>query len=99
MAVVNPQIYGWPLQQFSSNELERLLHIFEATVNARLVSLAEHLRADLLETNPPTLQLGTLRQLAKWCHTDYQYAEGGDIARKISLLLFGRVIDRNVLGV
>jgi hypothetical protein len=99
VAIVDPQIYGWPLQRFSTTDLERLLRIFQLTVNSRVVSLAKHLRTDLLESNPPALQLGTLRELSKWCHTDYQDTKGGDTALRITLLLFGKVIDRRVFGI
>jgi hypothetical protein len=98
VAIVNPQIYGCPLEHFSRTELERLLRIFQLTVNSRVVSLAKHLRADLLESNPPALQLSTLRALSKWCHTDYQDTGAGDIALKITLLLFGKVINRDVFA-
>jgi len=89
------------LQSFDVRELSRLIRNLEATLvdKPRLLVFPERLKSELIDTNPPVLKPSTLKELARWCKTDGQYAEGGDIARKISLLLFGRVIDRDVLGV
>lgn len=99
MPTIESHDYDMPLLQFSVTELERLLRVFEATVQPRLASLATNLRAEVIKTNPPALKKKTRQQLSKWCKTDYQYGEGGDVARKISELIFGRVIDRDALGV
>jgi hypothetical protein len=44
------------------------------------------------------LTVKTLKQLARWCKTDGIYSEGMAVAREISRLLFGVVIDRHRLG-
>src|SRR5215475_12552974 len=36
----------------------------------------------------------TYHQFSKWCHTACSYSEGMAIARAISLVVFGRVIER-----
>jgi hypothetical protein len=45
-----------------------------------------------------TLQPKTVLRLARWCKTDGIYADGMEVAKEISLLLFGTVIDRDKLG-
>jgi len=91
----------YTLQPFDVRELSRLITNLEATLvdKPRLLVFPDRLRAQLVAAKPPALNSSTLKELAKWCKTDGQYAEGGEIARKISLLLFGRVIDRDALGV
>jgi hypothetical protein len=89
------------LQPFDPHELSRLIGNLEATLvdKPRLLIFPGRLRVQLIDTKPPVLTTSTLKELAKWCKTDGQYAEGGDIARKISLLLFGRLVDRDALRV
>jgi hypothetical protein len=41
----------------------------------------------------------TYRQLARWCKTSGIYADGMEVARRISDLLFGTVLDRDAIGV
>jgi hypothetical protein len=63
------------------------------------VSLANHLDKELLRREPPRIERKTLNQLARWCKTDGGvYSDGMDVARRISQLLFGCIIDREVLG-
>ena len=64
--------------------------------------MARNLRRDFVEGIPSPHQKHTVRtiqQLAKWCKTDGIYYEGMQVARKISRLLFGEVLDRGVRGV
>jgi hypothetical protein len=61
--------------------------------------LARVLEEDFLAGDTPRVRTSTITRLAKWCKTDGIYADGMNIARKISLLLFGQILDRDVLGV
>ncbi len=86
---------------FDRAELKRLLQMF-VDVRKREIdkSLAVKLERELLERNPPGMERGTFVQLAKWCNTENPlYWDGMDVARKISQLLFGKVLDRKSLGV
>ena len=85
---------------FDARELTRLLQIFRSAVKRKSdVSLARHLELELLERGNPMISRATVEQLARWCKTDGIYSDGMDIARQISQLLFGCILDRGVLGV
>ncbi len=86
---------------FDKGRLKSLLENFKAVVKRpQDKSLAIKLEEELLETVPPTMAYQTLGQLAKWCHTHgHIYWDGMEVARKISILLFGQVVDRKKLGV
>jgi hypothetical protein len=81
--------------------LESLIVDFEAAAKREIDrSLSQELRQELLESEPPSLKYPTLLQLAKWCNTKNPvYWDGMDVARKMSQLLFGCVVDRHSLNV
>jgi hypothetical protein len=87
--------------EFDKNQLDELLRTFNAAVRRQIDrSIADKLRRELLDSNPPSISEGTIAQLAKWCKTDNPlYWDGMEVAQKISRLLFGIVLDRSQLGV
>ncbi len=92
---------SYKLLPFDRNLLRSLLADFRAVVTRyKDKSLADHLEKELIHSDFPWITNRTLRQLAKWCNTDgHPYQSGMDVARKISNLLFGTIVDRAVLGV
>ena len=86
---------------FDRTELDRLLRTFSGVVRRQIDrSIADKLRRELLDSKPPAISRDTMGQLAKWCKTDNPlYGDGMDVARRISMLLFGTVLDRTQLGV
>ncbi len=74
---------------------------FEAAAKREIDrSLSQKLRQELLGSEPPSLKYPTLLQLARWCNTKNPvYWDGMEVARKISQLLFGCVVDRYNLNV
>ena len=86
-------------QDFDRGELARLLTTFRSVKKRdKDESLANNLDKELLRREPPRIERKTLKQLAKWCKTSGIYSDGEDVARRISQLLFGCIIDRKVLG-
>jgi len=87
-------------QDFDRGELARLLTTFRSVVRRQIdASLANQLDKELLRRESPRIERKTLNQLARWCKTDGGvYSDGMDVARRISELLFGCIIDREVLG-
>lgn len=87
-------------QDFDRGELARLLTAFRSAARRRIdTSLANHLDRELLTRDPPRIERNTFHQLARWCKTDGGvYSDGMDVARKISQLLFGCIVDREALG-
>lgn len=85
---------------FDREELRNNIDAFESSVKRqRDLSLARRLRVELLDSEMPNVSQTLMRQLSKWCKTDGIYSEGMDVARRISRLLFGTIIDRSQLGV
>lgn len=88
---------------FNRGELLSLIGTFESVVKRQQDrSLARRLRRNFIDSNPSPHNKETVRtieQLAKWCKTDGIYSEGMQVARQISRLLFGEVLDREALGV
>ena len=88
------------LPSIDKKRLESLIAEFESAAKRRIdVSLAVNLRKEVLENDVPSLSRATLLQLARWCNTNNPlYWDGMEIAKKISQLLFGRILDREALG-
>ena len=86
---------------FDKPRLEKLIAEFESSVKRGIDrSLALKLRNELFESEPPYVSRPTVLQLAKWCKTNNPLYWGGmDVARRISQLLFGCVVDRDSLNV
>jgi hypothetical protein len=86
---------------FDKPRLQKLIAEFESSAKRGIDrSLALKLRNELLESEPPYVSQPTVLQLAKWCQTNSPlYSDGMDVARRISQLLFGCVVDRHSLNV
>lgn len=97
----DPLRFGYPLNpEFDRQRLQNLVsHFCSAVSREQDKSLATRLRNELLERQSPSIERATFQRLAKWCKTDGIYQDGMEVARQISLLLFGQVIDRNRIGV
>jgi hypothetical protein len=85
---------------FDKPQLEKLIAEFESSAKRGIDrSLSVKLRNELLEREPPYISPPTVLQLAKWCKTNSPlYWDGMDVARRISQLLFGCVVDRGKLN-
>lgn len=85
---------------FDKPRLENLIAEFESSAKRAIDrSLSMKLRNELLGNELPYISRSTLHQLAKWCKTNSPlYWDGMDVARKISELLFGCVVDRDKLN-
>jgi len=98
----NPNTFGVQLNpQFDRDQLRTLLSRFHSAVcRNKDKSLAVRLEKELLSGQPPSIERETFHRLAKGCSTDGNpYQHGMEIARRISLLLFGQILDRRMLGV
>lgn len=86
---------------FNRQNLIELIKAFEGAVKRRSdVSLSTKLKRELVDSEAPIISKDTMQQLSKWCNTTNPlYFDGMEVARKISQLLFGRVLDRERLGV
>jgi hypothetical protein len=88
------------VRDFDKQELVDLLREFKRSVKRRQdESLAARLESELLEARPPRLTQITYCRLAKWCSTSGIYADGMEVAKRISYLVFGAVLDRGQIGI
>ncbi len=84
---------------FDPSALAELLREFRGRIKRQIdSSLADSLERELLGTPVPQITAKTMNQLARWCKTNGSpYQDGMAIAKSISLLLFGEVLDRSDL--
>jgi hypothetical protein len=88
------------IQSFDRNALICLIGQFRSAIKrTRDKRLAEVLEEDLLSGDSTPLRRSTIIQLAKWCKTGGIYADGMIVAKAISLVLFGTVLDRDLFDV
>ena len=85
-------------QDFDRNKLRKLLSKLVET-HERAESVTNKIENELLKLNKDSLNRSTLIQFSKWCNTNPPYSGelktgGQQVAQKISMLLFGKVIDR-----
>ena len=85
-------------QDFDRNKLRRFLNELVET-NKKAKSIATKLENEILNFKNDYLKDSTLRQFSKWCNTKPPYSGthktgGQQIAQKISMLLFDKIIDR-----
>jgi hypothetical protein len=85
-------------EDFDREQLWVLLGRFRGAIKRqRDHRLADDLRNDLLSNPTPRLRTSTIRRLASWCKTSGIYADGMEVAKDVSVLLFGQVLDRTRL--
>jgi hypothetical protein len=97
----DPAAHGYQLKSdLDREELRKLVDQFAFVAKRKIdKSLAVHLTEELLEREPPRIERSTFLQLARWCKSEIPlYWDGMDVARKISIHLFGKVLDRSELG-
>jgi hypothetical protein len=96
----DPSSVGYPLvSSFDRWRIDKLLNQFAGEVRRDIDrKLALELREEVLNSVPPRLSEATFKRLARWCKTDGIYGDAGDVARRISQELFGRVSTERSLG-
>ncbi len=87
------------LDSIDKTKLAKLLTLFKDSVKRDIDrGLADEIQRQILDSSNPRLTISTMRKLARWCKTNGSpYQEAMPIAQQISDLLFGRILDRNLL--
>ncbi|MCJ7570746.1 MAG: hypothetical protein MUO82_02555 [Candidatus Thermoplasmatota archaeon] len=83
---------------FDMDKLRRLLRELAET-NKKANSITKKLENEILKLKRDYLMKSTLIQFSKWCNTSPPYSGeskigGQQVARKISMLIFGKIIAR-----
>lgn len=82
-------------KSFDSKQLDTLIEKIEAKGTA--ITLARELREQLINQKKSNLTVQSLKRLSRWCHPNRQTGRElkiSPIAKEISKLLFGKVIER-----
>ena len=83
-------------QEFDRKKLEELIDaLIFAPMGKTAITLRESILEELDQSANKYLSEKTCRRLSKWCHTGGTYKPAMEIARKISINLFGRVLERD----
>lgn len=85
------------MTQERKTKLVALCHQFRDAVNRdEDRGLADEIEHQIIELDYDDLSLATQKKLARWCKTNGNLYQGGmPIAQQISILLYGRILDRN----
>ena len=84
---------------YDAGALQKLLLRFRDAARRGIDTvLADEIDEQLLQEHRPSLRKSTAERLSRWCKTNGSpYQAGMPIAREISVLLFGIVLDRDAL--
>ena len=89
------------MHDFFQDALRPLLQQFRTSVHRTFpndAGLADEIEEQLLKAGRGDLSEETEKKLARWCRTNgFPYQDAMPVAQRISLLLYGEVIDRDVL--
>lgn len=89
------------IRRFTDAQLSELLRQFRAAVRRTSpndAGLADEIEQQLIKNGKAELTADTQKKLARWCRTDGSpYQDAMPVAQQISRMLYGEVIDREVL--
>jgi hypothetical protein len=87
-------------QDIDKGKLKELLDCFRREVRRDIDrGLADEIHRQVLDSESPAIATSTMKKLARWCKTDgHPYQAAMPIAQQISMLLFGIILDRNLLN-
>jgi hypothetical protein len=89
------------IRRFTDAQLSELLTQFRGSVFRAFpndAGLADEIEDQLVKKGKPELTEKTQKKLARWCRTNGTlYQQAMPVAQRISRLLYGEVIDRQVL--
>src|SRR5438874_1999737 len=89
------------IRKFHDSELSELLREFRAAVRRTFpndAGLADEIEGQLINDHRMELTEDTQKKLARWCRTaGNPYQDAMPVAQRISQLLYGETIDREVL--
>ena len=89
------------IRRFTDAQLSELLQQFRTAVRRTSpndAGLADEIEQQLIRNGKAELTAHTQKKLARWCRTDGPPYQGAmPVAQQISRMLYGEVIDREVL--
>jgi hypothetical protein len=91
----SPESLGYQYQTYERSKVRSLcIALGDSFQRDAIREFSQRLMHELCDSNSPTMTPRTFRQLARWCKTGSAYEEGMDYAQKISIAVFGRIIER-----
>jgi hypothetical protein len=92
----------YSIRPYDTDRLQHLLRQFRNSVHRTFpndAGLADLIEAELMKNRKHQLSESTLKRLARWCKTaGTPYQDAMPVAREISSVLYGFVVDREELG-
>jgi hypothetical protein len=92
---------AYRIRKFSDAALTELLQQFRSAVRRTFpndAGLADEIEEQLIEQGRAELTEDTQKKLARWCRTNGSpYQDAMPVAQRISQMLYGEIIDREVL--
>jgi hypothetical protein len=89
------------IRRFTDAQLSELLQQFRTAVRRTFpndAGLADEIEQQLIKNGKAELTADTQKKLARWCRTEGSpYQDAMPVAQQISRMLYGEVIDREVL--
>jgi hypothetical protein len=91
----SPQTHGYTYQNYDRSKVRSLcIALGDAFQRDDVRDFSKRLMHELCDCSTPELTSKSFWQLARWCKTGSAYVEGMDHAQKISIAVFGRIIQR-----
>ena len=91
----SPESYGYQYQPYDRKKVRSLcIALGDSFQRDDIREFSQRLMCELCDSTYPALTSRTFWQLARWCKTGSAYEEGMDHAQKISIAVFGRIIER-----
>lgn len=90
-----PESYGYEYQSYDYSKVRSwCIALGNSLQRDDVREFSQRLMRELCDTTSPAMTSRTFWQLARWCKTGSAYEEGMDHAQRISMAVFGRIIQR-----
>jgi hypothetical protein len=91
----SPESYGYQYQTYDRSKVRSLcIALGDSFQRDEVREFAQRLMRELCDSTSPAMTSRSFWQLARWCKTGSAYEEGMGHAQKISIAVFGRIIER-----
>lgn len=91
----SPEVYGYEYQNYDRSKVRSLcIALGDSFQRDAVREFSQRLIRDLCDSTSPAMTSRTFWQLAKWCKTGSAYEQGMEYAQRISMEVFGRILQR-----
>ena len=95
LKMFSPEFLGYQYQTYDRSRVRALcIALGDSLQKDAVREFSQRLMRELCGSTSPNMSSRTFWQLARWCKTGGAYEEGMDHAQRISIAVFGRIIER-----